>query len=161
MVHEIGHYKAAKSVGIKVNEFAMGMGPTIYKKEKNGTVYSVRLIPIGGFVLMEGEEEDVKSPTSYSTKSVWKRFKVVAAGPVMNYLLALVLFMIVAFSFGVYGNTVGQIDENLNEYKTGIRSGDKIISVNGRSSYIWEDIYFEIINEDNKSYTAESKGTER
>ncbi len=155
LVHEFGHYKAAKSVGIKVYEFAIGMGPTVLKREKNGTVYSIRAIPIGGFVQMEGEEEDVKTSTSYSTKSVWQRFKVVAAGPVMNFVLALALFLIVAFSFGVYGNTIDFIDENSNEYAEGLRTGDSIVSVNGDKSYIWEDIYYEITNSDNTYYTVE------
>ncbi|WP_326909168.1 RIP metalloprotease RseP [Sedimentibacter sp. MB31-C6] len=152
LVHEYGHYKAAKSVGIKVYEFAIGMGPVLFKKEKNDTVYSIRAIPIGGFVQMEGEEEDIKTKTSYSTKTVWQRFKVVAAGPIMNYILALVLFIIIAFSFGVAGNIIDIIDENSNEYAAGIRSGDKIISVNGEKAYIWEDIFYEITNPENDYY---------
>lgn len=155
LVHEFGHYKAAKSVGIKVYEFAIGMGPTVLKREKNGTVYSIRAIPIGGFVQMEGEEEDVRTSTSFSTKSVWQRFKVVAAGPVMNFVLALALFLIVAFSFGVYGNTIDFIDENSNEYTAGLRTGDRIVSINGDKSYIWEDIFYEITNPDNTYYNVE------
>lgn len=155
LVHEFGHYKAAKSVGIKVYEFAIGMGPTLFKREKNGTIYSIRAVPIGGFVQMEGEEEDVRTSTSYGTKSVWQRFKVIAAGPLMNYALALALFIIIAFSFGVYGNRIDYIAENSNEYKAGMRTGDKIISVNGEKAYIWEDIFYEIINPDNTYYTVE------
>lgn len=155
LVHEYGHYKAAKSVGIKVYEFAIGMGPTLLKREKNGTVYSIRAIPIGGFVQMEGEEEDVKTSTSFSTKTVLQRFKVVAAGPVMNFILALALFLIVALSFGVYGNKIDYIDENSNEYAAGLRSGDKIVSINGDNSYIWEDIFYEITDQNNTYYTVE------
>lgn len=155
LVHEFGHYKAAKSVGIKVYEFAIGMGPTVYKKEKKGTVYSIRAIPIGGFVQMEGEEEDSKTPTSFGTKSILQRAKVIAAGPVMNFVLALVLFLIIAFSFGVYGNHVDYIDENSNEYKAGLRTGDKIISINGDRAYIWEDIFYEIISPEKRSFTVE------
>ncbi|MEL7646871.1 MAG: RIP metalloprotease RseP [Sedimentibacter sp.] len=157
LVHEFGHYKAAKSAGIKVYEFAVGMGPTILKKEKNGTIYSIRAVPIGGFVQMEGEEEDVRTATSFSTKSVWQRFKVIAAGPVMNFVLALALFLIVAFSFGVYGNKIDYIDENSNEYAAGLRTGDEIVSVNNDKSYIWEDIYYEITDPDNSYYTVEYK----
>lgn len=153
LVHEFGHYKAARSVGIKVYEFAIGMGPTLFKKEKNGTIYSIRAVPIGGFVQMEGEEEDVRTSTSFSTKTVWQRFKVVAAGPIMNYVLALVLFIIIALSFGVYGNHVDYIDENSNEYRAGLRTGDKIVSINGEKAYIWEDIFYEIINPENSYYT--------
>lgn len=155
LVHEYGHYKAAKSVGIKVYEFAIGMGPTLIKTEKKGTIYSIRAIPIGGFVQMEGEEEDVKTATSFSTKTILQRAKVIAAGPLMNYVLALVLFIIIAFSFGVYGNHIDFIDENSNEYRAGLRSGDKIVSINGDKAYIWEDIFYEIINPDNDNYTVE------
>lgn len=155
LVHEYGHYKAAKSVGIRVYEFAIGMGPTLFKKEKNGTIYSVRAIPIGGFVQMEGEEEDVRTSTSFSTKTVWQRFKVIFAGPFMNFVLALALFLIIALSFGVYGNHIDIIEEESNEYKAGLRTGDKIISVNGEKAYIWEDIFYEILDPDNTYYTVE------
>jgi regulator of sigma E protease len=154
LVHEYGHYKAARSVGIKVHEFAIGMGPLLYKRQKNGIIYSLRAIPIGGFVKMEGEEEDVRSPGSYSTKTIWQRFKVIAAGPVMNFIFALILFLIIALTFGVYGNKVDIIDETSNEYRAGIRTGDKIISVNGEKAYIWEDIFFEITDTNNRQYTA-------
>jgi len=103
LVHEYGHYKAAKSVGIKIYEFAIGMGPTVFKKERKGIVYSIRAVPFGGFVQMEGEEEDSRTPTSFSTKTIAQRAKVIAAGPVMNFVLALVLFLIIAFYYGVYG----------------------------------------------------------
>jgi len=155
LVHEFGHFKAARSVGIKVEEFAIGMGPLIFRKEKKGTLYSLRAIPIGGFVRMEGEEEDVKSPTSFSTKTVWQRFVVVAAGAFMNFVLALVLFIIIAFVYGINGTTIDIMDENSNEYEAGMRSGDKIISINGQKSYIWEDVYYEISSLDSTYYTAE------
>jgi len=155
LVHEYGHYKVARNVGIRVEEFAIGMGPILYKKEKNGVLYSIRAIPIGGFCKMEGEEEDIKSKTSFSNKTVWQRFKVIAAGPIMNFLLALVLFIIIALSFGVSGNTIDVIDESSNEYAAGMRSGDKIISINGKNAYIWEDIYYEITSTENNSYIVE------
>lgn len=155
LVHEYGHYKAAKSVGIKVYEFAIGMGPTLLKTEKKGTIYSIRAIPIGGFVQMEGEEEDSKTPTSFATKTIGQRAKVIAAGPVMNFVLALVLFLIIAFSYGVYGNHVDYIDENSNEYMAGLRPGDKIVSINGDRAYIWEDIFYEIISPELRSYSIE------
>lgn len=157
LVHEYGHYKAAKSVGIRVYEFAIGMGPTLFKKEKNGTVYSVRAIPIGGFVQMEGEDEDSKTSTSFGTKTIPQRAKVMFAGSFMNFVLALVLFVIIALSFGVYGNHIDYIDENSNEYKAGLRKGDQIISMNGNKAYLWEDIFYEIIPPEQKTYELEYK----
>ncbi len=144
LVHEYGHYKAAKSVGIKVDEFAIGMGPLIYKKEKNDTIYSIRALPIGGFVKMEGEEEDVNSNTSYSSKTVWQRFKVIAAGPVMNFALAIVIYIIISAVYGVPGSTIGVIDPNSELYIAGVRANDKVISVNDNKVYIRDDVVSEI-----------------
>ncbi|QSX06552.1 RIP metalloprotease RseP [Sedimentibacter sp. zth1] len=145
LIHEFGHYKVAQSVGIKIEEFAIGMGPIIYKKIKNETVYSIRLLPIGGFVRMEGEEEDVQSSTSYNCKTVWQRFKVIAAGPIMNFVLAIIIFIIISFGFGVLGNTVNQMDENSEIYKAGIRPNDKIVSINGDKVYIWDEIIYDLL----------------
>ncbi len=148
LVHEYGHYKAAKSVGIKVDEFAIGMGPVIYKKEKNDTIYSVRALPIGGFVKMEGEEEDSNSSDSYSSKTVWQRFKVIVAGPLMNFLLAVVIYIIMSAVYGVPGTTIGSIDTNSELYKAGVRIDDKIISVNDNNVYIRDDLVSEITVEE-------------
>jgi len=148
LVHEYGHYKAAKSVGIKVDEFAIGMGPIIYKREKNDTIFSIRALPIGGFVKMEGEEEDVNSNTSYSSKTVWQRFKVIAAGPIMNFALAVVIYIIISAVYGVPGSTIGFIDPNSELYKAGVRENDKVISVNDNKVYLREDVMSEIAVEE-------------
>lgn len=86
-VHELGHFAVAKWSGIKVNEFAMGMGPTIYKVKKGETTYALRLLPIGGFVSMEGEDEESQDERSYQQAKVWRRFLVIIAGAVMNIVL--------------------------------------------------------------------------
>ena len=140
LVHEYGHYRAAISVGIKVEEFAIGMGPTIYKREKNGIIYSIRLLPIGGFVNMVGEEENVDSAESYMNKTVWQRFKVIVSGPLMNFLLAIVIYIIMSAVYGVPGTTIDLIDTNSELYKAGVRTGDKIISVNDSNVYIRDDL---------------------
>ncbi len=152
LVHEFGHFKAAKSVGIAVEEFAIGMGPIIYKKEKNDTIYSIRLFPIGGFVKMEGEEEDINSTTSFSSKTVWQRFKVIAAGPLMNFVLAVVIYIIISAVFGVMGSTVDIILEESELYKAGVRSGDKIVTLNDDKVYIWDEIVYGITEDQNKPY---------
>lgn len=154
LVHEYGHYKAARSVGIKVEEFAIGMGPTIYKREKNGTIYSLRLLPIGGFVNMVGEDESVDSADSYMTKTVWQRFKVIVSGPLMNFLLAIVIYIIMSVLYGVPGTTVDLIDTNSELYNAGVRTGDKIISVNDSKVYIRDDLITGMTVEE-KPYTVE------
>lgn len=155
LIHEYGHYKAARKVGIKIYEFAIGMGPLIFKREKNGTIYSIRALPIGGFCQMEGEDEDVRTSTSFSTKTIGQRLLVVFSGPLMNFVLSLVLFLIIAFSFGVYGNHVDYLAEDSNEYEAGLRSGDKIVSINGKNAYIWEDISYEIAGNEKPFYNLE------
>ncbi len=140
LVHEYGHYRLAKSVGIKVEEFAIGMGPTLYKREKNGTIYSIRALPIGGFVNMVGEDENVDTEESYMNKTVWERFKVVVAGPLMNFLLAIFIYIIMAAAYGVPGTTIEIIDTGSELYKAGVREGDKIISVNDDKVFIRDDL---------------------
>lgn len=153
LVHEYGHYRAARSVGIKVEEFAIGMGPTIYKREKNGTIFSIRALPIGGFVNMVGEEENVDSDDSYMNKTVWQRFKVIFAGPFMNFILAIVIYIIMSAFYGVPGTTVDLIDTNSELYKSGVRTGDKIISVNDSKVYIRDDLVTGMTIEE-KPYTV-------
>ena len=86
-IHELGHFTTAKLSGVKVNEFAIGMGPTLFKIKGKETTYAIRLLPIGGFVAMEGEEEDSEDDRAFNKKSVWKRMIIVAAGAAMNLIL--------------------------------------------------------------------------
>lgn len=147
LFHELGHYKAAKSVGIKIEEFAIGMGPVIHKINKEGTIFSIRAFPIGGYVKMEGEDEDICTSTSFGSKSVMQRFKVIVAGPLMNFALAIVLFIITASFFGVAGNKIEYIDNQSTEYEAGIRANDRITRINNKKVYIWEDIAYELSNQ--------------
>lgn len=90
-VHELGHFITAKLSGIRVNEFAIGMGPAIFKYNKGETQYSLRLLPIGGYVKMEGEDEEAQSPRSFSAKPAWIRFFVLVSGAVMNIITGFVI----------------------------------------------------------------------
>ena len=99
-VHELGHFLAAKAVGVKVYEFALGFGPAVWKRRRQDTVYSLRILPFGGFVKLAGmdipEDEDEIIPDedegSFNQKSLWQRLAVIAAGPIMNFILAVLLF---------------------------------------------------------------------
>ena len=94
--HEWGHMMVAKLCGVKVNEFSVGMGPLLFQKKKGDTMYSVRLLPLGGYCAMEGEEEAVDSPTSYSSKSNLQKIAILLAGVTMNILIELIWnFMII------------------------------------------------------------------
>ena len=132
IVHELGHFFAAKSVGIHVKEFSLFMGPKIISKEKNGTIYSIRAIPIGGFVNLEGEEEDVESDNSFSNKKPLEKIWVIAAGPLSNLLFAIVvLFLLFLFTgYSTDQNTI--MAPNMPAYEAGLQDGDEIISINDK-----------------------------
>jgi len=99
-VHELGHFLVAKKSGVKVEEFAFGFPPRIFSFKKGGTNYSINLIPLGGYVKMLGEEEDIDKPGSFHAKSPWVRSGIVVAGVIMNFLLAIIL-MTIGFTVGM------------------------------------------------------------
>ena len=94
-IHEFGHFSAAKLLGVKVNEFAIGMGPAIFKKRRGETLYSLRCLPIGGYCAMEGEDEDTGDPRSFTVQPGWKKFIILVAGSFMNFLLGLLIVLII------------------------------------------------------------------
>ena len=100
-IHEGGHFLVAKLCKVKVNEFAIGFGPTIWKKQGKETKYALRLIPLGGFVSMEGEEEASEEEGSFSKASIPKRLAIVFAGPLVNIVFAIIVYFIVHFIYGI------------------------------------------------------------
>lgn len=132
IIHELGHFLMAKAVGIKVLEFSLFMGPKIFSFKKGETVYSLRLIPMGGFVRMEGEEESSNDPRAYSNQPVGKRALVIAAGPVMNLVAAFVFGIIVISNSGFHTNTISEFFTDSVIEKAGAEVGDKFISYGGR-----------------------------
>lgn len=140
LVHEFGHFAVAKLVGIKVNEFSIGMGPKILQKDKGETKYTLRLLPIGGYVSMEGEDEDSNDERSFQSAPVVSRIGVIAAGAIMNFILAIVVFSIVTFMIGNPTNTVDAVIENTPAEIAGIQVNDKIVKVNEKNINSWEDV---------------------
>ena len=108
-VHELGHFIVAKLSGVRVNEFAIGMGPAIFKKQKGETLYAVRVFPIGGYCAMEGEDEDSDDPAAFNNKPAWKRACVLAAGSFMNLVTCIVLLIIIAFAIGQASTTISEV----------------------------------------------------
>ncbi len=139
-IHELGHFIFAKTSGIYVYEFSIGMGPKILsKKRKNDeTVYSLRLLPIGGFVSMAGEsievDENVPVAKRFQSKKWYKRVLTVTAGVIFNFLLAFVLLFVIALINGAPTNKtkVGIVDKNYDAYNQGLEAGDVITSINGK-----------------------------
>lgn len=137
--HEFGHFFMAKLCNVKVLEFAVGMGPKLLKKQKGETLYSFRALPLGGFCQMEGEDEEAISERSFSKQKPWKKVLILAMGPVMNFLLAIILFAIVNLNTGVVTTQIEKVVENSPAYEAGIKSGDIIQTVNGVEINEWQD----------------------
>ncbi|NLC42950.1 MAG: RIP metalloprotease RseP [Clostridiales bacterium] len=132
MIHELGHFLVAKATGIYAEEFSIGMGPRLLKISGKETEFSLRLLPIGGYVRFLGEDEDSDDPKAFNNAKVWKRFLVVVSGPIMNLLLAVLLFCIAFLSFGVYEADMPVIHEVIEGYpaaQAGLQSGDHIIKI--------------------------------
>lgn len=138
--HELGHFMAAKACGVKVNEFAIGMGPKVLKKQKGETLYSVRAFPLGGFCVMEGEDEDSQDERAFNRKSVWKKAIIIVAGAAMNLIIAIILMIAVNYMNGVPTTTISQVEENSPAYTAGIQKGDKILSINDKKINSWDDV---------------------
>lgn len=135
LVHELGHFIAAKAVGIKVLEFSIFMGPKIFSVKIGETDYSLRLIPMGGYVKMEGEEEASDDERSFSKQAPWKRALVIGAGPFMNIVLAFIFAAIVLTSVGYTTNRVSYLGENSPLKEAGMEVGDRLIEYAGKRLY--------------------------
>ncbi|MFA5575841.1 MAG: RIP metalloprotease RseP [Tissierellaceae bacterium] len=146
LVHEFGHFAVAKFVGIKVNEFSIGMGPKLLQKSKGDTKYTLRLLPIGGYVKMEGEDEASDDPRGFSNVSVLSRIAVVAAGAIMNFILAIVLFSIISFGLGTPTTTVENPIPGLPAEQGGIVPNDTIVEINKTRIKNWDSIVDSINN---------------
>ena len=132
-IHELGHFTVAKMCKVKVNEFAIGFGPTIWKKQGKETKYAIRLIPLGGFVSMEGEEEQSENEGSFSKASIPKRIAIVLAGATVNIIFAIcVYFIITATASPFISNEIEQTIEGYAAQEAGLQAGDKIIEVNDK-----------------------------
>jgi len=162
LVHELGHFWAARRYGILVTEFAIGMGPKIFstKPEPGQTMYSLRLFPIGGFCLMHGDDADpmvneddeeveveidksLYEGRSLNSKPVYQRLAVMFAGSFMNFVLAFLLFTMLAGLTVTRTTSLSHISPNSPAEAAGLAVGDRIISLNGSRIFLWDDITFE------------------
>lgn len=140
-IHELGHFLVAKAVGIKVNEFAIGFGPKIFGTKKGGTFYAVRIIPLGGYVSMEGETQDSDDPDAFNRKPVWARFLVVIAGAAVNIIFAVLAFVVMYTSAGSYENrVVSEVVKDSYAVNGGLIRGDEIIAINNKKLRIKDDV---------------------
>lgn len=148
-IHELGHFTVAKLCNVKVNEFAIGFGPTIYKKQGKETKYALRLVPLGGFISMEGEEERSEDSRSFSKVSIPKRIAIVLAGPIVNIAFATIVYFLLTCAEGTYiSNEVNEVLDGYAAEISGIQSNDKIIELDGKSINSRKDLN-EILEKNN------------
>lgn len=148
-IHELGHFTVGKLSNMRVNEFAIGMGPVIWRKKTKETQYSLRLFPIGGFVSVEGEDSSGESsdPRAYNNVSVWKRIVFVCAGAFMNLLCGFILLSIlVGMRTAIPTTVVGGFYDNASS-NVALQAGDKILAVNGTRVFTPNDISFSMVSD--------------
>ncbi len=143
IIHEFGHFIVAKLFKVRVNEFAVGFGPKIFKVQGKETLYRFNLIPFGGYCAMEGEDEASSDPRAFCNSKAWKRFLIVAAGAVFNLILGLIIVAIQITSDPYVVTTkVARFDENAVSINSGLQVGDEIIEIDGRGVYSYYDIAY-------------------
>lgn len=155
-IHEFGHFFTAKLSGIRVNEFSIGMGPKLLQFGKKETKYSLRLLPIGGYCAMEGEDEESEDERAFNNRPVWKRILVVAMGAIMNILLGFVLMVILtAQTETLASTTIAWFDEQSPLQSAGAELGDRFTKIDGYTVNTDRDLLFALSTADPTSVDIE------
>lgn len=148
IVHEFGHFIVARKCGIDVQEFAIGMGPVIFKKQGKNTLFTIRLLPLGGFCSM-GEDEDSEDENSFRKKPVGRRIAVIAAGAVMNLILGFIIALIIFLVSGKLTTTIiAEVTPGSGCETAGMVQGDRIVKVNGLHIFTANDIIYQLRNDE-------------
>lgn len=130
--HELGHFLMARAMGVKVNEFSFGMGPAIWKKQGKETLYSMRILPLGGYCAMEGEDKDSDDERAFNRKSPGAKILILAAGAAMNVLIAIVVMSAIMFATGEATNVIDKVAKGSPAMAAGIEQGDRIVKAGGK-----------------------------
>jgi regulator of sigma E protease len=155
IVHELGHFTLAKINGVKVEEFSLGMGPKIFGIKGKETEYILKAFPIGGYVKMFGEQESSNDSRAFSSKSPERKLSIIAAGPLMNLITAILFFTIIASVKGFYVPVISSVEKNSPAEKAGIVAGDKIIEANDKKITNWEEFVY-LVSSTNKDINSET-----
>jgi regulator of sigma E protease len=160
-VHEAGHYAAARLGGIKVVEFALGMGPKIISKKFGETIYSLRAFPIGGFCLMLGEDEENNDPGAFNNSPMISKLSSVASGPVFNIILTILIYSLVIAP--VTAPIIGQVTKGMPAETAGIKAGEMIVGINDVKINEWKEMKPEIAKHEGEQITVtlEKNGVQR
>lgn len=142
VIHEFGHFVAAKACGVQVNEFSIFMGPKLLQKQGKETTYTLRLIPIGGYCAMEGEDENSENPRAFTSAKFWKRAIILVAGSFMNFLLGFLIVIGLYASADAFAVPVIErfYDGCPYESAEGLQQGDRFLSIDGKSIYLYTDL---------------------
>lgn len=152
MAHEAGHYLAARACGIEVQEFAMGMGPLLCKwKNKLGTQFSLRALPVGGFCQFYGEDEDVNDPRAFNNQAVWKRIVTVVSGPMMNFIVAFVVIVLYLSLLGVWTTVPRVAEVEAHAAQAGLMVGDTLLYVNDMAADSADTVLAEIMGSEGET----------
>lgn len=147
--HELGHFLLAKANGIRVDEFSLGLGPTLIGKEIGGTKFSLKLLPFGGACMMGEDDADDISEGSFNSKSVWARISVIAAGPVFNLILGWVLCIIMVAWVGYRAPVITAVEEGYSAAEQGMQAGDRITQIDGKKVHLWNEVsLYNLMNTD-------------
>lgn len=151
-LHEGGHFLVARLNKITVNEFSIGMGPKIfsYRSKKSGIVYSIRALPIGGFVSMAGEDEASEDPNAFCNKNVWRRISTVLAGPVTNIIVGFLGMLVLVALTGPATNIVAAFLDDATSVNYGLQIDDKIVAVEGVKTHTGNEVVYEITYQGDK-----------
>lgn len=156
LIHELGHFLFAKKNGIKVVEFSVGMGPRLFHIKKGETIYSIKILPLGGSCMMLGEDEENSDERAFQNKSIPARMAVIAAGPAFNFILALVLSMLLVGLGGYDTTLIKEVAEGSPAYEAGIRPGDQLLKINGEKVSMYREyILYKILKPDEKMESVE------
>ena len=141
-IHEFGHFITAKACGVRVEEFSVGMGPALWKKQKGETLYALRAVPIGGYCAMAGEDESSEDPRAFTNQPVWKRAIILAAGAFMNFLLGLLIILCLYASATAFRAPVltDFMEGCPYERADGLQQGDRFYKINGHRIYQYYDV---------------------
>ena len=152
-IHEFGHFITAKACGVRVEEFAIGMGPILLKKQKGETLYSLRAVPLGGFCAMTGEDEVVDDPRAFTSQPAWKRVIILCAGAFMNFVLGLLIVALLYADATAFRAPIldGFMEGCPYESVDGLQQGDRFYKINGHRIYQYYDVA-DFLGQGNGSY---------
>lgn len=151
--HELGHFTFAKLFKVKVNEFSIGMGPALFKRKKGETLYALRLLPLGGYVSMEGEDAESECENAFGKKPAWQRFIIIAAGGIINLIIGLIVIAIMLLNSELVGTpVVNSFSENAVSSTYGLQAKDEFLEIDGKRVYSDLDVSFLMQRSDDGVY---------